>query len=799
MIMDIDHIISKLTIDEKISLLSGNGTYDTKPILHAGIPSITLCDGPHGVRKRADFENTDNLLHKSSAAVSYPCLSALGNSWDVELLEQVGAAIGREARDKDVQIILGPGVNIKRNPLCGRNFEYLSEDPLLSGELGAAWVTGIQREGVGASVKHFCCNNQETLRMTQDSLVDERTLRELYLKPFEIVVKKASPSSLMCAYNRVNGVFMSDHERLIKQILFDEWGFSGFVVTDWGAMNDRVESIRARVSLEMPDSLGRFDADVKQALSSGELMEADLDESLRPLLQQILLLRESAKKSIAIDLNVQHAIARNAAAKSAVLLKNEGVLPFKTTERVCVVGAFAERPRYQGTGSSRVTPYRVESLLDGLNEIGSQYSYAAGFSLEDETALELADEAVRLAQSCDKTLLTLGLPEAYESEGFDRGTLALPAVQNELAERLFALGIPVAIVLYAGGAVEIPWVDRANAILSFGLGGEASGTACADVLYGAVNPSGKLAESWPIQYADHPTSAYWGKDGKLACYREGIYVGYRYYDTANIPVCYAFGHGLSYTSFAYSEVKLQEGDTGYDVSFRLRNTGDYDGAEVVQLYLHADHGAVYKPEQELKAFKKVFLNAGEERCVKLSLSYDALSHYDTLRNNWCTENGVYEIRIGSGSRDIRLRQPVTVCFGQGLEKRYFGWYDAPNGTPPLADFARLYGKELPQISSYRKGDFDWNASLDEMSKYSFLARIIRWAGRKTIAKGLGIKPDLSNPEYRMMTTISETAPLRNLALSAPKVMSKGFVNLLLRSANGIFYRKRRQKASPNEL
>lgn len=791
--MDIDSIISKLTIDEKIALLSGNGTYDTKPMPHAGIPSITLCDGPHGVRKRADFESTENLMHKSSTAVCYPCLSALGNSWDVELLEQVGAAIGREARDKDVQIVLGPGVNLKRNPLCGRNFEYLSEDPLLSGELGAAWVTGIQSEGIGASVKHFCCNNQETLRMTQDSLVDERTLRELYLKSFEIVVKKASPASLMCAYNRVNGVFMSDHEQLMKEILFGEWGYSGFVVTDWGAMNDRVAGIRARVSLEMPDSLGRFDADVKQALTNGDLKEADLDECLRPLLKQILLLREPGEESTPVDLNRQHAIARKAAAQSAVLLKNAGVLPLKAEERVCVIGAFAKHPRYQGTGSSRVTPYRAESLLDGLNEIGAQYSYAAGFSLKDEPAQELADEAVCLAKGCDKILLTLGLPEAYESEGFDREALALPTVQNKLAQRLFALGIPVAIVLFAGGAVEIPWADRANAILFFGLGGEASGTACADVLYGAVNPSGKLAESWPTRYEDHVTSTFWGKEGQQVCYREGIYVGYRYYDTARIPVCFAFGHGLSYTSFTYSELMIEDSNSEYNVSFLLKNTGDYDGSEVVQLYIHAYHGAVKKPEQELKVFRKVFLHSGEETRVTIPLSRDAFLHYDALCHDWQTENGVYEIRVGGGSRDIRLSQQVIIQFGQAFDKDEFGWYGAPNGAPPFADFERLYGKELRQVPPYKKGTFDWNASLGELSKYSFLARIILWAGRKTIAKGLGIKPDLSNPEYRMMTTISETAPLRNLALSSPKVMSRWLVRLLLITANGSSNRLRKQK------
>ena len=791
--MNSKQILDALTLEEKISLLSGSGTYDTKEIARVGLASIMMCDGPHGVRKRSDSESTDNLMHKSSAAVCYPSLAALGNSWDADLIEQVGAAIGREAREKNVQIVLGPGVNLKRNPLCGRNFEYLSEDPLLSGKLGAAWVRGIQGEGVGASVKHFCCNNQESLRMTQDSRLDERTLRELYLKPFEIVVKEASPASLMCSYNRVNGVYMSDHKRLLNDVLIGEWGFAGFTVTDWGAMNNRVAGIRARVSLEMPDSLGRFDADVKQALLSGELTQEDLDACLLPLLQQMESLRAPVVRRDPVDFEKQHAVARRAAANSAVLLKNDGALPLKTTERVCVIGAFAEAPRYQGTGSSRVNPYRVDTLIGGLNEIGAQFSYAPGFSLDGETAPGLADEAVRLAGNCDQILLALGLPEAFESEGFDRETLALPDSQNELVLRLAALGIPITVLLFSGGAVETPWADRVNAILSFGLGGEACGTACADVLYGKVNPSGKLAESWPMRYENHATSGFWGKDGKQVYYREGMYVGYRYYDTAGLPVRFSFGHGLSYTSFAYSELKAEENDVGFAVSFLLRNTGDCDGAEVVQLYLHAEHGAVNKPEQELRSFTKVFLRAGEEQQVVIFLPRDAFSHYDEEESGWCTENGAYELRIGTGSRDIRLRQTVVVRFGQAFEKTGQERYAAPNGMPTLADFERLYGKPLPLSAAYHRGTYDWNASLNELSKDSILARIIRWAGRKAITKGLGIKPDLSNPEYRMMVTVSETAPLRNLALSAPRAMTKGLVKFLLFTANGRLTNKKGRK------
>lgn len=788
--MRIEEILKSLSPEQKISLLSGQGTYETKSIPQQGIESITLCDGPHGVRKRADSESTDNLMHKSSVAVCYPCLSALGNSWDTELLKQVGAAIGREAREKNVQIVLGPGVNIKRNPLCGRNFEYLSEDPLLSGKLGAAWVRGLQQEGVGASVKHFCCNNQEHFRMTSSSELDERTLREIYLKPFEIVVRESNPATVMCSYNRINGVFASDHVRLMRDVLVNEWGFAGFTVTDWGAMNDRVAGIQARLSLEMPDSLGFFDDDIRAALKKGVISESDLDDCLRPMLMKVMELNAFAKKAEAVDMESNHAFARSAAAKSAVLLRNDGTLPLSAKQKICVIGSFAQQPRYQGTGSSRVNAYRVDTLLDGLTEHGFDYRYEPGFQLIGKTDEQLLDQAIRAANDCDIILLALGLPESLESEGFDRESLSLPAIQNKLVERASKLDKRIVVVLYGGGAMETPWIDQVNAVLFMGLGGEGAGTATSDILSGRVNPSGKLAESWPIAYQDHITSSYWQEDGQQAFYREGIYVGYRYYDKANVPVRFPFGYGLSYTAFAYSDLQIAPTAEGYRVSCSVRNVGNVAGEEIVQLYLHAENGHVFKPEQELKAFQNHTIAPGETARVEHLLPREAFHHYDAEQAQWLVENGAYEIRIGSGSGDIRLRSDISVSFGTECPEVSHGWYQSIKVIPTIADLEQLMGRSIPRRVTYQRGTYDLNSSLRELSKNSVLARIILAAGRQTIAKGLGIKPDLSNPEYRMMVTVSETAPLRNLALSAPRSMSKGLVKFLLLTANGIQRKKK---------
>ena len=626
--MNTEEILKQLSLEEKISLLSGKGTYETKSIPQKGIDSIMLCDGPHGVRQRADSELTDNLMHKSSAAICYPCLSACANSWDEELLFQIGSHIAREARAKQIQVILGPGVNIKRNPLCGRNFEYLSEDPLLSGKLGAAWVRGLQREGVGASVKHFCCNNQEYFRMTSSSELDERTLREIYLKPFEIVVRESNLATVMCSYNRINGVFASDHVRLMRDVLVNEWGFTGFTVTDWGAMNDRVAGIRARLSLEMPDSLGFFDDDIRAALAKGVISESDLDDCLRPMLAKVMELNASAQETIPVDYESHHAFARSAAAKSAVLLRNDGTLPLRANEKICVIGSFAQHPRYQGTGSSRVNAYHVDTLLDGLTEHVFDYRYEPGFDLTGKADERLLDQAILAADDCDIILLALGLPESLESEGFDRELLSLPAIQNKLVERVSKLDKRVVVVLYGGGAMETPWIDQVNAVLFMGLGGEGAGTATADILSGRVNPSGKLAESWPITYQDHITSSYWQEDGQQAFYREGIYVGYRYYDKANVSVRFPFGYGLSYTTFVYYDLQIVPSAEGYRVSCSVQNVGNVTGEETVQLYLHAKNGHVFKPEQELKAFQKLKILPGESARVVLQLPKDSFCHYD---------------------------------------------------------------------------------------------------------------------------------------------------------------------------
>jgi len=776
-------LLSQLTLNEKISLLSGCGTFCTKEISAKGVPAVKMCDGPHGLCKKVDITG-NNLAQESVRSICFPSLSSMANSWDEDLLREVGSYIGCEAQVEDIHIVLGPGVNIKRNPLCGRNFEYFSEDPLLSGKLGAAWVRGVQDQGVGVSVKHFCCNNQESERMTISSEVDERTLREIYLKPFEIAVKESNPATIMCSYNRVNGTFLSDNQRILREVLFEQWGYSGFVITDWGAMNDRVASVKARLSLEMPDSLGFFNESIRTALESGELTEREIDDCLEPMLNKILFLKRSEKRSMTYSIEEHHQFTRNAAAKCAVLMRNGGMLPLQQGEKICVIGEFANQPRFQGTGSSKVNPYRVDTILGSLNAYGVQYEYSPGFNVSRQNQPELLEQALELTSRYDDVLLVLGLPESYESEGFDRSSMELPAEQNELVRRIAAQGKRICVVFLAGGCVEMPWAQDVNAILYMGLGGEATGSACVDVLYGNVNPSGKLAETWPFEYKDHITSTFWLESPTQAIYKEGIFVGYRYFDTANIAVRFPFGHGLSYTLFAYESLEITQKENGFLVTFVIKNIGPMDGAEIVQLYTHPVSSIVNKPEQELRWFQKVILKVNEEVRVSVLLNKEIFEHYDIMNQAWCIENGEYEIRISASSVDIRLRKVVMVKFGQDNDEVEHSWYSSLKGIPTTADFEKESGRRIMPIPAYRRGTYDMNSSLVELSKHCLLARVILWAGRFAIAKTLGRKPDDSDPEFRMMMTVAQTAPLRNLALTAPHSMSGALARFIIRWANG---------------
>ncbi|GAA1748912.1 glycoside hydrolase family 3 C-terminal domain-containing protein [Nonomuraea bangladeshensis] len=656
--------ISALTLEEKATLLSGRGAWETADIERLGIRSITLTDGPHGLRKVApDAEQFS--FEASLPATCFPTAAALGSSWDPDLLTEVGEALGAESRAAGVDVILGPGVNIKRSPLCGRNFEYLSEDPVLTGHLGAALVRGIQSRGVGASVKHFAANNQETDRMLVSADVDERTLREIYLAGFEHIVKNARPWTVMAAYNKVNGVYATQNHWLLTEVLRKEWGFDGVVVSDWGAVADPAAAVAAGLDLEMPGTNGISAARLVAAVRAGEIEEAVLDQAVARLLT---LIGRTAEPSGEADFDRHHALARRAAAESAVLLKNDdAILPLNTGARIALIGEFAHTPRFQGAGSSQINPTRVDNALTALAGDFAELSFAPGFLLSGDQDPALLAEAVAAAAGADVAVLFLGLPEGEESEGFDRGHLDLPAVQLDLLAAVAEANPNVVVVLANGGVVEVAsWRHHAKAILEGWLTGQAGGGAIADLLTGRANPSGRLAETIPLRLADTP--AYLNYPGPT--YGERLYVGYRYYDAKDMQVAYPFGHGLSYTAFTYSDLHVETDASTVRVRLVLTNTGPVPGKEVVQLYVGDPDSTLDRPVRELKAFTKIELAPGESAPIVFELQERDLSSYSLDHGRWVLEAGDFEIAVGASSRDLRLTATVTV--------------DAPVLTKPLS-------------------------------------------------------------------------------------------------------------------
>ncbi|WP_217181643.1 glycoside hydrolase family 3 C-terminal domain-containing protein [Streptomyces sp. AC495_CC817] len=664
-----DNPASDLTLEEKASLTSGADFWTTKAVERAGIPSVMMTDGPHGLRKQAG--GTDHLgLASSVPATCFPPAVGIGSSWDPALIERVGAAIGVEAAIEDVAVVLGPGINIKRSPLCGRNFEYFSEDPLVSGVLGAASVRGVQSQGVGTSLKHFAANNQEFDRMRASSDVDPRPLREIYLRGFERVVKDASPWTVMCSYNKLNGVWTSEDPWLLTSVLRDEWGFDGLVVSDWGAVNDRVAGVAAGLDLEMPASGGRTDAQLVAAVRDGRLSESVLDTAASRAIDLVRKAGERPAVEGPLDVDAHHALAREAAGRSIVLLKNEGaLLPLDAAQKVAVIGAFAAEPRFQGAGSSLINPTRVDAALDALREIGGDaVSYAPGFAVEGgavaasgRSAEELRTEAVRVAASVDVAVVFLGLPAAAESEGFDREHIDLPAAQLALLDEVLAVNPRTVVVLSNGGVVALPFVDRVPAIVESWLLGQAGGSAVADVLYGAVNPSGKLTETVPVRLEDNPSFGNFPGEFGHVRYGEGLLVGYRWYDAKGLEVAFPFGFGLSYTTFSYGDATASIAGTGdIVVSIELANTGDRDGREVVQAYVSLPGSRVQRAPRELKAFASVELAAGESRAVELVIRREDLGYWDIRVDRYVVEGGAYTVEVAASSRDIRSSVVVEV-------------------------------------------------------------------------------------------------------------------------------------------
>ena len=679
---DIKNLIAQMTVEEKASLCSGKDFWHLKGVERLGIPEIMVTDGPHGLRKQAG--KSDQIgLRDTVPAVCFPTASALAATWDRDLIYQVGAALGEECRQEDVAVILGPGANIKRSPLCGRNFEYFSEDPYLSGQMAKSHINGVQSQGIGSSLKHFVVNNQEYRRMTIDAVVDERALREIYLAGYETAVKEAQPWTVMCAYNKVNGTYCAENQFLMTDVLKQEWGHEGLVVTDWGAMNDRVDGLRAGVELEMPGMPNGNDAKIVAAVQSGELDEAVLDRAVERILTLIFKAEETLAEKFIYDKAAHHALARKVAGKGAVLLKNDNAtLPVAEGAKIALVGRFAKYPRYQGGGSSLMEPTQLDTLYDEMLKLVGEdcLGYAPGYDAKGDLPDEaLIQEAIAVSKDVDVVVVCAGLPDLYETEGLDRKHMHMPPGHDALIQRLAETRTRVVVVLSNGSPVEMPWVNDVDAVLEGYLGGQAGAGGIADILLGRVNPGGKLAETFPLSLEDNPSYLNFPGGPATVEYRESIYVGYRYYDAVQQEVLFPFGHGLSYTSFAYSDlvVKPDAGENNFIVTLKVKNTGGVAGDEIVQLYVRDMETSVFRPEKELKGFARIFLEPGEEQTVMMELDSRSFAFYDTARKDWVVEAGAFEILAGASSRDIRMS---TIIETGSVVRKHPAYENFPKGA-----------------------------------------------------------------------------------------------------------------------
>lgn len=772
--MNISEILAKMTLEDKIALCSGADFWHTKAMDQYGIPAMMMCDGPHGLRRQEDA--ADMLgVHEAVPATCFPTAVSTACGWDAELLEEIGRAIGEEAAAQGVGLLLGPGANIKRDPLCGRNFEYFSEDPYLTGKLAAGHIRGVESTGVSASLKHFACNSQEYKRFSSDSVMDERTLREIYLAGFETAVKEGNPSTVMCAYNKLNGEHCSDSKLLLTDILRTEWGFDGMVVTDWGAMSDRIRAFRAGCDLNMPGGSAYMEKEAAQAVRDGTLREADIDRCAGRVLRLVEKAAGAIQKAGPADMEAHYRLAKRAAEESAVLLKNDGaLLPLGESGRVAFIGHMAKELRYQGAGSSHINPWKLTGVLDACPEA----PFAEGCAANGSTTEELLRQAAEAARTAEAAVVFAGLTDQYESEGFDREDMKMPEGHNRLIEAVAAANPNTVVVLFCGSPVELPWADRVKAILYMGLPGEAGGEAVRDLLFGRAVPCGKLAESWPMRYADCVTSSYYANGKKDAHYREGLYVGYRYYASAHVPVRYPFGFGLSYTSFAYSNLKI-DGDT---VTCTVTNTGGAAGKEIVQLYIAPPKGPFYRPARELKGFQKVALAPGERKEVTFSLNDRSFALWN---GGWVVPGGTYTILVGGSSEDLPLSgetvRPETPLSAPDVPV----WYFAPKGAPGHVDFEALMGRPVAE-KPLKKGTFTMDNTVMEMKDHSLIMKIMFKAVESTVAKGFGGKKDYSDPIFRMMMNSAADASLSGMKISGG--MNNYVLEGLLEMANGHFLR-----------
>ena len=803
-------LVAQMTLEEKASLCSGLNFWYTKGVERLGLTPVMMTDGPHGLRKQE--HRTDHLgMAGSAPATCFPAACATAASFDSELLAEIGRAMGDEALQENVSIILGPGANIKRSPLCGRNFEYFSEDPLLSGTLAGAMICGIQEKNIGTSLKHFAANNQETRRMSINAVVDIRALREIYLKSFELALKIGEPWTVMCSYNLLNGIYASDSKWLLTDVLRDDWGFDGIVVSDWGAVSDRVEGVLAGMDLEMPSSKGFNDARIVAAVNSGRITQEDVDKVAVRMTELILKSQAAQKSGYSFDSVRHHALARKSAAESCVLLKNDGeILPLKKGCKLAVIGEFAKTPRYQGSGSSKINPTHLDNAHDELIKLGFEVTYAVGYDGLDKNDAFIA-AAVSAAKEADVAVIFAGLPDEYESEGFDRETLDMPDSHTALIRAVAAAKPETVVVLQLGSPVSTLWAEDVKGLMVSYLGGQAGGGGTADVLSGVVNPGGRLPETWPLKLEDTPCYHSFPGGGKTVEYRESIFVGYRYYETAKKPVAWPFGYGLSYTAFGYSGIGVSAGALNVTaagnavtraaaeaaagnaaeitteivtVNVTVTNTGSVAGAETVQIYLSLPDSKIYRPIKWLAAFEKVRLAPNESKTLKIRLDSDAFKYYNGAAGDWRTEGGRYIVSVGASVRDIRLAAEIDIT-GDGDEallssQSRLGYQHLTGNSFSEADFIAIYGSKLPPPEYIPGTPYTVNSTLNDAKGTQLGDKLIAFV-KKVADEKLGLEPgDIA----AMLASMVMDAPLRGLSMFVSDMVPPNFAEILADALNG---------------
>lgn len=797
-------IIEKMTLKQKADFVSGYDYWHLEEAQELGLPQIMITDGPHGLRKQKgkDYVEPSGQKGKSGGiglgnsvpATCFPPAATSSCSWDLDLLRKEGEAMAQECLKEKVSTILGPGTNIKRSPVCGRNFEYFSEDPYLSGKCSAAVINGVQSKGVGTSLKHFCCNSQEAFRMVVDEIVDERALRELYLTAFEIAIKEAQPWTVMNSYNKINGVYASQNGYIQEQIARGEWGFKGLFVTDWGSSVDRVPGLKNGTDLQMPASGPLNTQLIMEAVNNSTLDEAVLNERVDNIIDFIIKSKPALEKEHTFDIDEHHKIAQKVAEGSMVLLKNDdSVLPLKEGQKVAVIGEMAKKPRFQGAGSSVINPTKLDNAYDELKKLGVDVKYSQGYykttpTKKDKNVIpqsQLIEDAVDTAKKADIALVFVGLTEEFEGEGYDRTNIEIPESHNTLVEKIAEANPNTVVVLAGGSVIRMPWINKVKGILNSGLGGQAGGAAVANILTGVVNPSGKTTETYPVNFADNPTFANYPGGPVTSEHRESVYIGYRYYDSAKMDVAFPFGYGLSYSEFEYSDLKvssesIKDTDT-LTVSFKLKNVSDIDGAQVVQLYVADKESTVFRPEKELRAFEKVFLKAGEEKEISFELSKRAFAFYNVNINDWCVESGEFDILIAASSRDIKLISTVTV--ESSVECSIPDYREvAPNYYNDITnisreDFAAVYG-ELPSPEIDKSKKIDIYSCLND-------ARHTKWGKKlcnmiEKLMSGMG---NDANGDGKMLAAMATQIPIRNFIQMSMGVFSPAMADGLIKMLN----------------